>query len=211
MSGKAPSTPGDRQAFGLRIPRATDAGLRALRAAHQPAHQGWRLWSATWLLLSHLESRPLQGARVIDVGCGWGLAGIYCASRGATVTSCDLDPEVLPIAQYHADCNNAAICTEARGFDAVDDDLLAGADWVIGADICFRGDLIEPLFNLLQRARHAGAAVALADPGRPPMQTLAARCVADLGAWAGPVSTPEPLVAWPGERPLVHGRLITIG
>lgn len=211
MSAKAPSAPGDRQAFGLRVPRASDTGLRALRAMHQPAHQGWRLWSATWLLLSYLQTCDLRGARVVDVGCGWGLAGVYCATRGATVISCDLDPEVLPIAQYHADCNEAIIQTQARGFDAVDDELLAGASWVIGADICFRGDLVDPLFQLLQRARRADAAVALADPGRAPMQTLAARCVQQLGAWTGPVSTPEPLIAWPGERPLVHGRLITIG
>jgi len=78
-------------------------------------------------------------------------------------------------------------------------------------DICFRGDLIEPLFGLIRRACTVGARIAIADPGRPPFQTLASRCVSELGAWTEPVITPEPLVAWPGKRPLVHGRLITLG
>jgi predicted nicotinamide N-methyase len=136
---------------------------------------------------------------------------VYCARRGAGVIACDIDPEVLPIASYHAQVNDVDVDTQARGFDAVDADLLQGVSWVVGADICFRGDLIDSLYGLIQRARDAGACVAVADPGRPPFQTLASRCVAELGAWAGPISTPEPLVAWPGERPLVHGRLVVIG
>ena len=138
------------------------------------------MWSATWLLLDYLESQQLLGERIVDVGCGWGLAGVYCASRGARVVSCDLDPEVLPIAKHHAELNDVTISAQARGFDAVGTDILAGVSWIIGADICFRGDLIEPLFELLSRARDAGARVAIADPGRPAYQALACRCVDEL-------------------------------
>jgi SAM-dependent methyltransferase len=208
---KIQTTPSERQAFGLRIPRSADPQLRALRAAHQPTHQGWRLSSSTWLLLSYLEQQQLQGLRILEVGCGWGLAGVYCAHRGGRVISCDLDPEVLPIAQYHAQLNEVEINTQVCAFDGVDAEMLDGVNWVVGADICFRGDLIEPLFDLLARAHSAGDRVAIADPGRPPYQTLACRCVSELGAWAGAANTPEPLVAWPGERPLDHGRLVTIG
>ena len=169
------------------------------------------MWSATWLLLSYLETQQLDGVDVLDVGYGWGLAGVYCARRGARVVGCDLDPEVLPIAQFHAESNDVSISTQARGFDALGADMLEGVSWVVGADICFRGDLIDPLFGLVERARAAEIRIGIADPGRPPFQTLACRCVDELDAWTGPISTPEPLVAWPGERPLVHGRLLTLG
>ena len=148
---KIQTTPSERQAFGLRIPRSADPQLRALRAAHQPTHQGWRLSSSTWLLLSYLEQQQLQGLRILEVGCGWGLAGVYCAHRGGRVISCDLDPEVLPIAQYHAQLNEVEINTQVCAFDGVDAKMLDGVNWVVGADICFRGDLIEPLFDLLAR------------------------------------------------------------
>jgi predicted nicotinamide N-methyase len=212
MTTKPQVAPTERQAFGgLRIPRPSDPRLRRLRALHQPAHQGWRLWSSTWLLLNYLEGHDLTGVRLLDVGCGWGLAGAYAARRGATVRACDIDAEVLPFARFHAEINDVAVEVEQRAFGELDDDLLGGVDWVVGADICFRGDLVEPLADLVGRARASGTRVVLADPGRAPFQTLAARCVDEHGAWTGPASTPEPLVAWPGERPLVHGRLFTVG
>lgn len=211
MSRKPQGALPERQAFGLQIPRANDPRLRELRARHQPTQQGWRLWSSTWLLLSYLRQQPLAEVDVIDAGCGWGLAGVFCAAAGARVRSFDIDPEVLPIARFHAEVNDVSISTEARGFADIDADRLTDVGWLIGADICFRADLLEPLFELLRRAQQAGAAVAIADPGRAPFLSLADRCVRELDMWAGPSSTPEPLVAWPGERPLVHGRMIVGG
>lgn len=44
---------------------------------------------------------PLQGARVLDVGCGAGLLSESLASRGASVTAIDLAPELIKIAKLH--------------------------------------------------------------------------------------------------------------
>lgn len=210
MVSKPHSAPDERQAFGLRVPRASHPDLRRLRAEHTPAHQGWRVWSATWLLLAYLEDIDLRDQRVLDVGCGWGLASAYCARRGARVTAVDLDPEVLPLVDLHAGLNGVDIEARQGSFNDVTDDDLGDSDRLIGADICFRPANIDPLFALVSRAHEAGVPVAIADPGRPTFQALASRCVDELGAFSGPVQTPEPLVAWPGERPLVHGRLLTV-
>ena len=211
MDAKAQAPPHERQAFGLRVPVASHPELRRLRAAHTPAHQGWRLWSATWLLLDYMTGMDLAGRSVLDAGCGWGLVAAGCAHKGARVTAFDLDPAVLPLARFHADLNDTDVTLATCGFADVDDAWLADADWLIAADVCFRPDLAEDLFHLLERARTSGTRVAVADPGRPAFQSLASRCVDELAAWTGPVSTPEPLVAWPGERPQVHGRLLLIG
>ena len=45
---------------------------------------------------------PLQGAAVLDVGCGGGLASEALARRGALVTAIDASPEMLKTAQLHA-------------------------------------------------------------------------------------------------------------
>ena len=44
---------------------------------------------------------PLQGARVVDVGCGGGLLSEALAGAGAQVTGIDLAPELLKIARLH--------------------------------------------------------------------------------------------------------------
>ena len=45
---------------------------------------------------------PLQDAKVLDVGCGGGLASEAMAKRGASVTAIDASPEMLKTAKLHA-------------------------------------------------------------------------------------------------------------
>lgn len=48
------------------------------------------------------ERSPLQGARLLDVGCGAGLLSEAMARAGADVTAIDLSPELVRIARLHA-------------------------------------------------------------------------------------------------------------
>jgi 2-polyprenyl-6-hydroxyphenyl methylase/3-demethylubiquinone-9 3-methyltransferase len=45
---------------------------------------------------------PLEGLRVVDVGCGGGLLAEAMARKGARVTGLDLAPELLQVANLHA-------------------------------------------------------------------------------------------------------------
>jgi 2-polyprenyl-6-hydroxyphenyl methylase / 3-demethylubiquinone-9 3-methyltransferase len=45
---------------------------------------------------------PLNGLRVLDVGCGGGILSDAMARRGATVTGIDLSTKALKVAQLHA-------------------------------------------------------------------------------------------------------------
>ncbi len=45
---------------------------------------------------------PLQGARVLDVGCGGGLLAEALTRHGATVTAIDLAPAMIETARLHA-------------------------------------------------------------------------------------------------------------
>jgi predicted nicotinamide N-methyase len=111
----------------------------------------------------------------MDVGCGWGLAGIYCAkTHGALVTSVDIDAEVFPYLQLHAGINNVDIATMTRGFEGVRGEDLRETDVVIGADICYWDATVGILEALIQRALATGVQLVLiADPGRSPFEELA--------------------------------------
>lgn len=67
---------------------------------------------------------PLQGARILDIGCGGGILSEAMAKRGANVTGIDLSPSVLNAAREHAtaeqinvtyhQCDSAALAAEGK-------------------------------------------------------------------------------------------------
>lgn len=124
-----------------------------------------------------------RGSRVMEVGCGWGLAGIYCAkNHGALVTGADVDSDVFPFLQLHSEINNVKIDTLKKSFDGLTRKVLNGTDILIGSDICFWDDMVNDLKRLIRRALRSGTRLILiSDPIRSPFEELGKYCVERLG------------------------------
>jgi predicted nicotinamide N-methyase len=118
-------------------------------------------------------------ARVLEIGCGWGLVGIACAKTfQAQVTGLDADTAVFPYLQLHAQRNGVHITTRHGTFADLVPQELAAFDLIVGTDICFWEELVDPLYQLVCHGVAAGVAeILVADPGRPPFDDLCARCV----------------------------------
>jgi predicted nicotinamide N-methyase len=95
--------------------------------------------------MDYFKRRGLrERSRVLEVGCGWGLSGIYCAkTHGAAVTGIDIDPEVFPFLHLQAAINGVEITTFKKGFNGLRKEHLKGIDVLIGADICFWTETIR--------------------------------------------------------------------
>ncbi len=161
--------------YGVRVLRSRHREIRKLKRVHNPSFQGFRVWSSSWLLMDFFKRQGLQdGMRVMEVGCGWGLAGIYCAKKhGAVVTGVDIDSEVFPYLRKHTQINNVKITTMRRGFDGLMGDHLQEIDIMIGADICFWDSMVDSLKKLICRALGKGVqSVVIADPGRSAFDKL---------------------------------------
>jgi predicted nicotinamide N-methyase len=116
---------------------------------------------------------------VLELGCGWGLVGIACAKTfQAQVTALDADAAVFPYLQLHAARNGVHLATRQGTFAELTPQDLAAFELIVGADICFWEDLVDPLYQLVQHGVAAGVAeILVADPSRPPFDELCARCV----------------------------------
>jgi len=149
--------------------------VRQLKRLHTPATFGFRIWKSSWLLIDYIKREGFSdGLSVMDVGCGWGLAGIYCAKQyNAVVTCVDADAKVFPFLRLHSDANQVNIVTRNMSFDDLTVDHLTNIDVLIGADICFWNEMILPLERLIHCALKADVRLILiADPGRPPFDKL---------------------------------------
>jgi predicted nicotinamide N-methyase len=164
---------------------------RLKRASETPSIHGNKTWGSSFLIMDYLKKHPLPaGSRVLELGCGWGPAGIFCAKQfGAEVTGVDADSAVFPYLELHARENGVAIATHCARFEKLTTGMLGQYDVIIGADICFWDELAVVLKNLVNRAVRAGVKqILLADPGRPPFLDLADYCVdkhcAEFLAWS---------------------------
>ncbi len=166
---------------GVIMPTSAHPDIRkAKRNGAQPSIHGTKLWKSSCLLIDYLKRNPPEHAgTVLDVGCGWGIAGIWCAQRyDARVTSADADPDVFPFLDVVADLNKVATEPLVTRFEKISKKQLSNYDMLIAADICFWDELVNPVYNLVNRAVKAGVKkILIADPGRPTFQEMAERCV----------------------------------
>ncbi len=163
------------RAYGVRVLLSRHPEIRRLKRHNTPTSHGNKFWTASWLLMDYFKRKGLrEGSRVMELGCGWGLAGIYCAKRhGALVTGVDVDSDVFPFLRLHAKINQVDITFEKRSFKALRGRDLCNMDVLIGADICFWDDMADTLRRLILRALHSGVRLVLiSDPVRSPFEEL---------------------------------------
>lgn len=171
-------------AYGLRLLLSNHPQIRKLKRKYTPSVHGNKLWSTSWLLIDYLRQNKLPpGLNVLEVGCGWGLTGIYCAKKcNSSVTAVDIDPDIYPFLELHAKENKVKIEFLNIGFDKIRSRLLKDVNVLIASDICFWDDLVDPLRRLVQRARRSCVdQILIADPGRPTFDNMIDRLMPRKG------------------------------
>ena len=171
-------------------------GIKALKASHpqvrklkrqQKGHaaHGNKVWRSSFVLMDYLSGQDIpMNSKVLDIGCGWGLTGLFLAKKyHAQVTGIDIDSSVQPFLALQAQVNQCQMGFQERDFTSLSSEELTQYQLIIGTDICFWDELSQPLFDLIERSLNAGVErIIFADPGRPPFWSLAELCVQKLDA-----------------------------
>jgi release factor glutamine methyltransferase len=76
------------------------------------------LFFSTKMLIGYLRTLDLAGQRFLDVGTGTGAIAIFAATRGATVTCCDINARAVELARANALANRVDL-------EVLDSDLFA--------------------------------------------------------------------------------------
>lgn len=162
------------------------AGRTGLRFA-----DGAYLDHETWIRPAFAHLGELRGKRVLDYGCGHGMAAVVLARRGATVTAFDLSPGYVAEAEERARANGVP----AR-FVVADGEHLpfadASFDAVWGNAILHHLDLARAGAELRRVLKPGGVAVFCEPWGGNPLLAFARRRL----PYPGKERTPD-------ERPLI--------
>ena len=167
-------------------PRDGDAVLDEFLAEDDPDEDRLPFWAELWpagvALARAIAVRPLVGRRVLELGCGLGLASVTAALAGASVLAVDRSPEATAYAAVNAARNGVTLNTAVCAFDQPER-LLREAPWdlVLAADVLYEQRNVPVLVWLLPRLVDATGEVWLADPGRPMLSRFLA--AVDAAGW----------------------------
>ncbi len=185
-----------RNIFGMVVRKNTHKDIRRLKKQLGVATiHGNKFWMSTSLLIDYLQVNPPKPQmKILEIGCGWGIGGIYCAKNyQCEVTLLDADATVLPYAQYHADINEVSINTLQLRYEKITKAMLGEYDMVIASDICFWDEMVKPLKLLVDRCYNSGVQrVVMTDPGRQPFRDMAIQCMEKYAAFYENWSAPHP-------------------
>lgn len=158
--------------------------IRSLvKQGSRPTEFGHKVWATTFILINYLSNHEfnLNKKSVLEVGCGWGILGLFLAKKfDSKVTCTDLDEKVLPIVKAHSELNLLSVKAEPASFGSISDESLKSAQVIVGAEVCYSAEACKDLLSLIKRAyTHGIEQVLISDPGRPDF--LSILCEAKTG------------------------------
>lgn len=192
----------------LRAVRDTNALLDAIDPATFTEDERLPYWADLWpssieLARSCLSDFRLANKRVLELGCGLGLAGIAAALSGALVTMTDYEPDALMFARWNALANLDPETFHSRvTLRQLDWRKGAGTelfDVVIGSDIVYEQRNLDPLLTMLTNVLAPVGYGVFTDPGRRTGREF----VSEATRRGFIVETAETHVPWRGRQQMI--------
>jgi 2-polyprenyl-3-methyl-5-hydroxy-6-metoxy-1,4-benzoquinol methylase len=110
-----------------------------------------RIWPASIVLASFMSAgKDSRSGRVLELGAGLGVPGLFAAARGRHVVLTDLEPDALEFARAAVELNHFEDRVEVRPLDwtAPSDDL-DRFDTILGSEILYHQPLYPTIVELL--------------------------------------------------------------
>ena len=124
------------------------------------------IWPAGLFLAETMTTFPLEGRRILEIGCGIGLASLVLQRRCADITSTDLHPLAETFLKHNLALNQMAAlpffhCSWTHALP-----LLGKFDLIIGSDLLYEPEHPQLLAGFIDRHANEKVEVIIIDPGR---------------------------------------------
>lgn len=125
-----------------------------------------QIWPSSIVLANLMQSYQIAGKRILEVGCGIGLASLMLNSRMADITSTDYHPSVEAFLDINTKLNDDRDIPFIRTGWIDEDDELGKFDLIIGSDLLYEEDHFTLLSNFIHNHAKKDCEVIIIDPNR---------------------------------------------
>lgn len=130
----------------------------------------WPLFGVIWpsgvMLADVMNGYPMQGLRILEVGCGLGLPSLVAHHHGADITASDYHPLAEEFMEKNARLNHLSpVRFQVINWSRIDASL-GKFDLIIGSDILYEPDHPRILCRFIERHAEDNCTIIMVDPGR---------------------------------------------
>jgi len=146
----------------------SDANGHRARLGLSATHWGLfgQLWPSERLLAQAMYRFTVEGKRVLELGCGIGLASLVLKRRGADVVASDSHPLAASFLEYNTTLNTLpTVDYRHLSWDAPDPSI-GHFDVIIASDVLYEPAQARLLAQIVKRHAYPAAEVLITDPGR---------------------------------------------
>lgn len=137
------------------------------------------IWPSAVILAEIMNEYPLEGLKILEVGCGLALASLVAHHRGADITASDYHPLVPAFLEENIALNNFLPIRYAAA-DWGKTGRIGKFNLIIGSDLLYEPDHPAMLSAFINRNASDAAVVIIIDPGRK-LQGKFTRMMTELG------------------------------
>ena len=125
------------------------------------------LWPSAIGLARYLDlNHGFEGQRTLEIGCGFGLAGIVACQKGGVVLFTDYEPDTLSFARYNAIQNGCAGRASFVQMDWNRPCLKGKFSRIFGSDVIYEDTHWNPILRLLQTHLTPDGEAIFSEPNR---------------------------------------------
>ncbi len=124
------------------------------------------VWPSGQVLAHHLINSDFKDKRILEVGCGIGLASVLLNHLQANITATDYHPEVEAFLQRNTRLNDDPMMPFVRTSWADSATNIGTFDLIIGSDLLYEDEHVEQLARFIVQHCKPECTVILVDPGR---------------------------------------------
>lgn len=109
-----------------------------------------KIWEASIVLADHLIRMDIgKGKKILEIGAGMGVAGLFLGALGHRVTITDYEDDALALLRMNAE-HNGLDNVSVRKLDWNSPDLTSKYDIICGSELVYNEAFIEPIMNMFR-------------------------------------------------------------